>query len=44
MHLSEELAGAIPGARLARLAWGGHAVSQTDAPAFLKEIDRFFAD
>lgn len=44
MHLSEELAGAIPGARLARLAWGGHAVSQTDAAAFLKEIDGFFGD
>ncbi len=35
LHLSQEMAAAIPGARLARLAWGAHAASQTDPDAFL---------
>jgi aminoacrylate hydrolase len=35
MHLSEELAAGIPHARLARLPWGGHALSQTSPEEFL---------
>lgn len=38
MHLSEEMAAAIPGARLARLPWGAHAASQTAPDAFLEAI------
>jgi aminoacrylate hydrolase len=37
-HLSEELATGIPGARRVRLAWGGHAASQTASEAFLEAI------
>jgi aminoacrylate hydrolase len=41
MHLSEELASNIPHARLARLAWGGHASSQTASEEFLKVVVKF---
>lgn len=38
MHLSEEMAAAIPGAHLARLPWGAHAASQTAPDAFLEAV------
>jgi aminoacrylate hydrolase len=38
MHLSEELAAGIPHARLVRLAWGGHASSQTAPEDFLNAV------
>ena len=41
MHCSEELAAAIPGARLVRLASGGHAASQTAPAAFLEAVGSF---
>jgi aminoacrylate hydrolase len=37
-HLSHELATGIAGARRVRLAWGGHAASQTAPEAFLDAI------
>ncbi|MDR6661204.1 aminoacrylate hydrolase [Tardiphaga robiniae] len=41
MHLSEELADGIPRARLVRLAWGGHASSQTAPEDFLNAVLEF---
>jgi aminoacrylate hydrolase len=41
MHLSEELAAGIPHAELARLPWGGHAVSQTSPEKFLNVALQF---
>jgi aminoacrylate hydrolase len=41
MHLSEELAAGIPHAQLARLAWGGHASSQTAPDEFLSSVLEF---
>lgn len=41
MHLSEELAAAIPEARLVRLPWGGHASSQTAPADFLSSVLEF---
>lgn len=41
MHLSEELAAAIPQARLVRLPWGGHASSQTAPTEFLNSVLEF---
>ena len=41
MHCSEELAAGIPGARLVRLAYGGHAASQTAPAAFLQAVGSF---
>jgi aminoacrylate hydrolase len=41
MHLSEELAAGIPHALLVRLAWGGHASSQTAPEDFLNAVLEF---
>ncbi|WP_158808589.1 alpha/beta fold hydrolase [Beijerinckia sp. L45] len=41
MHCSEELAAGIAGARLARLTYGGHAASQTNAADFLAALNSF---
>lgn len=37
-HLSREMAQAIPGAELALVPWGGHALSQTAPDAFLSHV------
>lgn len=38
LHLSQEMADAIPGARLACLPWGAHCASQTAPDAFLEAL------